>query len=84
MKAALKKFGDEGNNILNASDMRTALKERQVSGTTASVCRINEAKNSLEIKKVKGFSTFHNFQYESNGIRLWKAYGIGEGSRYQE
>ena len=38
MKAPLKKFGDEGNNILNASDMRTALKERQVSGTTASVC----------------------------------------------
>ena len=26
MKATLKKFGDEGNNILNASDMRTALK----------------------------------------------------------
>ena len=50
MKAPLKKFGDEGNNILNASDMRTALKERQVSGTTASVCRINEATSSLDIK----------------------------------
>ena len=36
MKAALKKFGDEGNNILNASDMRTALKERLVSGNKQS------------------------------------------------
>ena len=75
--------GDEGNNILNASDMRTALKERQVSGTRASACRISEAKNSLEIKKVKRFSTFHNFQYESNGIRLWKAYGIGERNLFK-
>jgi hypothetical protein len=28
---------------------------------------------------VKGFSALHNFQYESNGIRVWKAYRIGKG-----
>ena len=54
MKSALKKFGNEGNDILTASDMRTALKERQVFGTTVCVGRISEAKNSLVIKKVKG------------------------------
>ncbi|CAB4011594.1 hypothetical protein AWC38_SpisGene58 [Paramuricea clavata] len=79
MKSALKTFGNEGNDILTASDMRKALKERKVSGTTACVGKIVEAKNSLVIKKVKGCSTIHNFQYESNGIRLWKAYGIGNG-----
>ena len=79
MKSALKTFGNEGNDILTASDMRKALNERKVSGTTACVGKIEEAKNSLVIKKVKGFSTIHNFQYESNGIRLWKAYGIGDG-----
>ena len=79
MKSALKTFGNEGNDFLTASDMRRALEERKVSGTTACVGKIDEAKNSLVIKKVKGFSTIHNFQYESNGIRLWKAYGIGDG-----
>ena len=79
MESALKKFGNEGNDILTASDMRRALKERQVSGTTACVSRIDKADNSLVIKKINGFSTFHNFQYDSYGIRLWKAYGIGEG-----
>jgi hypothetical protein len=68
MKYALKMFGNEGNDILTASDMRKALVERKVSGTTACVGKIDKVKNSLVIKKVKGFSTINNFQYESNGI----------------
>ena len=79
MKSALKTYCNEGNDVLTASDMRKALEERQVRGTTACVGRVNEGKNSLLIKKVDGFSKFHNFQYEANGGRVWKAYGIGDG-----
>lgn len=79
MKSALKTYCNEGNDVITASDMRKALEERQVRGTTACVGRIDEGKNSLVIKKVDGFSKFHNFQYEGNGVRLWKAYGIGDG-----
>ena len=26
-----------------------------------------------------GFSKYHNFKFELNGIRVWRAYGIGKG-----
>ena len=25
------------------------------------------------------FSSFHNFEYEADGLRVWKCYGIGDG-----
>lgn len=59
--------------------MRNALKERPVKGTTASVNTVNAEAKELEVKKVEGFSAFHNFRFEDDGVRVWKAYGIGEG-----
>ena len=41
--------------------MRYALKERPVRGTTASVNIVNTGANNLEVKKLEGFSAFHNF-----------------------
>jgi Arf-GAP/Rho-GAP domain/ANK repeat/PH domain-containing protein 3 len=29
--------------------------------------------------KLKGFSSFHNFQHEDKGIRIWKAFSVGSG-----
>ena len=37
MKAAVKRYCDEGHDILTAQDMQTTLKERPVRGTTAGV-----------------------------------------------
>jgi len=28
---------------------------------------------------VVGFSRYHNFKFELNGIRVWRAYGVGKG-----
>jgi hypothetical protein len=33
----------------------------------------------LVVNKQKNFSSFHNFQYESKGVRVWKACSIGKG-----
>ena len=41
MKASIRKFCNEGNDITRAADMRNALKERPVKGTTASVNTMN-------------------------------------------
>ena len=59
--------------------MCTALSERPVRGTTACVCLVNETKKTLEVNKVDGFSKYHNFKFELNGIRVWRAYGVGKG-----
>ena len=60
-------------------DMRTALSERPVRGTTACVCSVNEKKKTLEINKIDGFSKCHNFKFELEGIPVRRAYGIGQG-----
>ena len=59
--------------------MHTALKERQVKGTTAAVCSVDESNKTVQVKKLEGFSKFHNFSFENKDIRVWRCYGIGSG-----
>ena len=40
---------------------------------------VNVATKELEVKKLGGFSSFHSFSSEDNGVRVWKGYGIGTG-----
>lgn len=70
---------DEGHDIDCAADKHTALRERLVRGVTASVSVIDEKKKSLKVTKIDGFRKLHNFTYEETGIRVRKAYGIGQG-----
>ncbi|KAL9985690.1 hypothetical protein ACROYT_G008123 [Oculina patagonica] len=79
MKSAIRRYCNEGHDVLSAKDMRTALSERPVRGTTASVCSVNESQKTLEVKMTDHFSRYHNFQFESNGIRIWRAYNVGQG-----
>ncbi|KAL9971797.1 hypothetical protein ACROYT_G018005 [Oculina patagonica] len=79
MKSAIRRYCNEGHDVLSAKDMRTALSERPVRGTTASVCSVNESQKTLEVKMTDHFSRYHNFLCESNGIRIWRAYNVGQG-----
>jgi hypothetical protein len=79
LKTSIRKFCNEGNDITTAAQMRYALKERSVKGTTASVNIVNAEANKLEVKKLEGYSAFHNFCFECDGVRVWKANGIGDG-----
>lgn len=79
LKSAIRQYCHEGNDIMNALDMREALVSHPVKGTLNSVCKISNSATQLEVQKIKQFSAYHNFQYEPNGVRVWKAYGIGTG-----
>ncbi|KAK3747345.1 hypothetical protein QZH41_007276 [Actinostola sp. cb2023] len=79
MKGAIRRYCNEGHDILSAQDMHTALKERNVKGSTAAVCEIRPTEMDLEITKLQGMSAFHNFVYEKNDLRVWKAFGVGPG-----
>ena len=76
MKAAIRIFCNEGHDVLTANDMHIALKERQVKGTTAAVCSVDESNKNAEVRKLEGFSKFH-VSFEFEGIRVWRCYGIG-------
>ena len=79
MKSAIWRYCSEGNDILSAKNMYTALSKRSVRGTTAWVCVVSETQKTLKVNKVDDFSRYHNFRFEWNGIRVWRAYGIGKG-----
>ena len=51
MKGAIRMYCNKGDDILSAADMRTALEERPVQRCTAAVCRVNETKKDVEVKK---------------------------------
>ncbi|KAL9954031.1 hypothetical protein ACROYT_G041519 [Oculina patagonica] len=79
MKAAIRRYCNEGHDVVTAQDMHTALMERPVRGTTASVCCIDEANATLQIKKVTNYSSLHNFEFSPAGLRVWKAFKIENG-----
>ena len=79
MKSSIRQYCNEEHDVVSAKDMRVALSERPVQGTTASVYAINETQNTLEVHKIEGFSKYHNFKFEVEGIRAWRAYGVGLG-----
>ena len=61
---------NEGHDILTAGDMRKALSKRPVKETSACVCTVGEAKETLVVNKIDGFSKLHNIQFEEKGIRV--------------
>ena len=79
MKSSISSFCNEGHEILSAADMHNALKERPVKGVTDSVGVIDESKNTFDVQKIDGFSKYHDFRFEKNKLRIWRAYGIGKG-----
>ena len=49
MKSAIRRYCCEGNDVISAKDMLTALSERPVRGTIACVCLVNETQKTLEV-----------------------------------
>ena len=82
LKSSIRKYCNEGNDILRAEDMYAALDKYPVRGTTCSVSRINDSVTQLEVRKLSNFSSFHNFKYDQDGITARKAYGIGKGKKF--
>ena len=79
MKAFIRRYCNEGHDILSADDMRIALSERYVKGTSACVCLTDVSKKTIDVQSIEGFSSYHNFAYETGGVRVCKSNGIGQG-----
>ena len=79
VKAAVRRYCNEGHDIVTAQDMQIALKERPVRGTTVAVFSVTEESRTLKIKKISNYSSLHNFEFTPDGLRMWKAYNIGIG-----
>lgn len=74
-KASIRRYCNDGHDIVTAQG--TALRERTVKGTTATVCSIQEQFQTLEINNIPGYSSLHNFEFSEGGLCVWKASGVG-------
>ena len=83
LKASIRKYCNEGHDIVTAQDMCTALNERPVKGTTATVCSIKEQFQTLQMNKIPDYSSLHNFEFSEGGLRVWKAFGVGPESSFR-
>ena len=79
MKAAIRRYCNEGHDIVTAHDMQIFLDKRPVQGTTAAVFCVNEENKTWKMKKIANYSSLHNFEFTPDGLRVWKAYNIGTG-----
>ena len=61
MKTCIRRYCNEGHDILCAEDMRTALSERPVKGMSACVCAVNEEKETLQVKKKMASASYITF-----------------------
>ena len=60
-EAAVRRYCNEGHDIVTAQYMRISLKERPVRGTTAAAFSMTEERRTLQTKKIPNYSSLHNF-----------------------
>ena len=79
LKSSIRKYCNEGHDVLNSDDMYAAIKKYPVKGTTASVAEVDESTKSIKVNKIDKFGSYHNFEFDGENIKVWKAFGIGDG-----
>ncbi|KAK3109197.1 hypothetical protein FSP39_025224 [Pinctada imbricata] len=80
VKSIIKRYVNEGNDVTSALEMKTAIDSKQNGNFKVKVVEevVNVEKTSRTQKKIPGISQLHNFEFESDGVRVWQAYGVGE------
>ena len=86
-KERLRNYVSENHNIENARDIKEALESPPAMDCTReAVCKIDSSKvcPSMANNKITGILRFNIFSYDEAGVRVWQAYGIGEGVYFDE
>ena len=81
-KQRLRNYVSENNDIETAEDVKNALESPPgIAGTRVAVCKIDVSKMSAAVgnNKIPGITRYNNFSFEADGMRVWQAYGVGEG-----
>ncbi|CAB4024261.1 Transposon Tf2-6 poly [Paramuricea clavata] len=80
MKAHIRIFVNENHDVVSAEDMKVALEYHGgLKRCRAAVVEVDSSQDLYEGNKIPDISLLYNFQYETSGIRVWKAYETGKG-----
>ncbi len=84
LKSSVRKYCNEGQDVLNAY-VRCMPRSRSIqSKEHASVSEVDESKKNIELNKIHNFGSYHNFEFDGDNIKVWKAFGVGDGKTLKE
>ncbi|CAC5391323.1 unnamed protein product [Mytilus coruscus] len=78
LKSAIRRYINQGNDVLNASSMKKGI-ETMMKSVKYRVSVVEFTSKKEHVKGIPAIGSYSNFSFEEGGIRVWKAHGIGEG-----
>ncbi|CAC5392141.1 unnamed protein product [Mytilus coruscus] len=81
VKSAIRRHINQGNDVVTANHMKEAIEKsmKNVRYRIKVVDNMTAKPKNLD-RVIPSISTYSNFTFERNGIRVWKAYNIGQDS----
>ena len=86
-KQRLRNYVAENNDIETAEDVKKHLNLHQLLPALGwQFCKIDTCKLSaaVGINTIPGITRYNNFSFEEDGMRVWHAYGVGEGIKIKD
>ncbi|VDI36911.1 Hypothetical predicted protein, partial [Mytilus galloprovincialis] len=80
MKIHAKRFGNEGNNITTAEELKRALESYSgIMNTHVYVAEVDFSAQTMKKCSIPNINMYNNFSFEIGGLRMWQAYDVGIG-----
>ena len=80
IKGNVGRYVNEGNDVVSAQQLKTAIESGQGNTVKASLCCCEDFKHPfMPPIKWDGISLLNNFEYEETGVRAWRAFNVGPG-----
>ena len=81
MKNHVRAFIDQGNDVSTTSEFEKALTSHG-GDPGARVSLIQGSFSDKLTVKLLGISKLNNFEFQEEGVRVWRAYSVGEGKLF--
>ncbi|CAC5355083.1 unnamed protein product [Mytilus coruscus] len=78
IKSEIKRYVNEGHDVLDAKGMKQAIDSR---GNKTYMCKVVEECESLKptVKSIPNITSYTYFSYSESGLTVWRGFGIGKG-----
>jgi len=78
-RSVLRSYVDEGNNVLSAEDIFTALVSSSMNDTKVSVVSFKKDVFNIACNPIDGISIYHSFEFSEANMKMWRYFNIGPG-----
>ena len=81
IKSHIRRYVNEGNNVVTATDFKQAIEET-MPYVKVIIAAPPIGTSKVHTAKLEKITSLNNFQFHNNGITVWKQYRIGPGKFY--